>query len=665
MSQSVSTLTNGGSGIFGRRSESNLGIEDRICDLEDDDDDVDDDRDATLHRPDSGFHFGTARKVNGTSERNLSGCSNKNKKFNFFPNKGSKNDPKDGSDNNNSVSGVNKTPRRVERSKSELGGDQIHKKLIPTLSQGKGDISETNKKILAHWNSGVERGMKLFQYGFAKTKWEETPQRKTPEQPTDFSSKMSTLGSKPINKSVDGLQQSLQNVLTLKKHFDASQIFSTLTLDGDKTLLARKGDAFKTDGSTPEEKDCLQKFLEMDHGEFQFIDDSATLTRAVSPPLASKNLSISSLASEIFQELGQSNLAEPHLKPETSESSRFRHHHQRRQRNLSSASMSAVPLDLSNGRYETSWNENLESNRRFQNGSQLDVTATPDTTLKSTSANDGSNRRRRRQRNLSSASMSAVVLADETPSYMTTSWNGENDSVEDDQRRPTFQNDSQLIASLIADQTLFLRHHQKRKLQRRRQQLWSVGKYQQQQQQQQQQVLLKGEESTNRPKQLVDPTSQHVVLRRCSSLTQTYPDEEASQDASLSSRSSVVIQDNGSSRLSSPAANIRFLYSGKYRPTFQQDPQTQPPQQQQPQQQQQQQQLQLQPTNGNIIDDDDNRASPWVLSNKLSSFARRRRSSSTSLHAYDDDNDESLHQLVNNNKKLNGSGKPAAVSDYR
>jgi len=659
MSQSVTTLTNGGSGIFVRRSESNLGVEDRICDLEDDDED--EERDATLRRPDPTFHFGTARKVNGTSERNSTGNGNKNKKFMFFPNKGNKGgEQKESTENNNSVAANNnKTPRRVERSKSELGGDQVHKKPIPTMSQSnKGDLSETNKKILAHWNSGVERGMKLFQYGFAKTKWEEPQQKKTSDPAPDFTSKMSTLGSKPINKSVDGLQQSLQNVLTLKKHFDASQIFSTLTLDGDKTLPAKKSDASKHEASlndgTPEEKDCLQKFLEMDHGEFQFIDDSATLTRAISPPAsASKNLSISSLASEIFQELGQSSLAEPLPKPDVSESSRFRHHHQRRQRNLSTASMSAVPLEMSNGRYDTSWNENLESNRRFQNGSQIDVTS--ETTLKPTSANDGANRRRRRQRNLSSASMSAVVLADETPSYMTTSWNGDKDNVDDDanQRRPTFQNDSQLIASLIADQTLFLRHHQKRKQQRRQQQLWSIGKYQQQQ------LSTKGDESTNRlqQQQLIDQASQHLLLRRCSSLTQTYPDEDASQDASLSSRSSVVIQDNGSSRLSSPSTNIRFLYTGKYRPAFQQDPQSQPPQ------------LQPQPLNGNNNDDDDNRTSnpaPWVLSNKLSSFARRRRSSSTSLHTYDDDNDESVQQFVNNNKKLNGGGgKTAAVSDYR
>jgi len=449
-----------------------------------------------------------------------------------------------------------------------------------------------------------------------------------------------------MNKSVDGLQQSLQNVLTLKKHFDASQIFSTLTLDGDKTLQPKKSETSKRETSfndnTPEEKDCLQKFLEMDHGEFQFIDDSATLTRGISPPTsASKNLSISSLASEIFQELGQPGLNEMSTKPEVGGSSRFRHHHQRRQRNLSSASMSAVPLEMSNGRFETSWTENLESNRRFQNNSQIDVNATTESTLKPTSASN--DRRQRRQRNLSSASMSAVILADETPSYMATSWNGDNDA---EKHRPTFQNDSQLIASLIADQTLFLRHHQKRKQQRRRQQLWPVGKYQQQQQ-----LVAKVDPSSS---QLLDQPSHHSALRRCSSLTHTYTDEEASQDASLSSRSSVIIQDNGSSRLSSPSTNVRFLYTGKYRPTFQQDPQTQPPQH----------------VNGNNNHDEDPMATnptPWVLSNKLSSFSRRRRSSSTSLHTYDDDNDEnSGHQFLNNNKKLNGgSVDPAAVSDYR
>lgn len=650
MSQSVTTLTNGGSAVLGRRSEFNLGVEDRICDLEDDEEE-EDERDVTLRRPDPGFHFGTARKVNGTSERNQTGGGNKNKKFGFFPNKSNKNEQKEAAE-------VNRTPRRVERSKSELGGEQIHKKLIPTLSQGKPDLSETNKKILAHWNSGVERGMKLFQYGFTKTKWEDQPQqqqqhKKMPEQTSEHATaKMSTLGAKPINKSVDGLQQSLQNVLTLKKHFDASQIFSTLTLDGDKTLQAKtssKRDSSFND-NTPEEKDCLQKFLEMDHGEFQFIDDSVTLTRGISPPATSANLSISSLASEIFQELGQTGLNESSPKPEVPGSSRFRHHHQRRQRNLSSASMSAVPLDVSNGRFETSpWAENIESNRRFQNNSQIDLNATSESTLKppATSAAASDHRRQRRQRNLSSASMSAVVLADESAN-MTTSWNGENDVVE--KHRPTFQNDSQLIASLIADQTLFLRHHQKRKQQRRRQQLWPVGKYQQQQQQQ---LVAKGEVSSSQ-QQLIDQpnlTAHHSVLRRCSSLTHTYPDEEASQDASLIS--SVIIADNGSSRLSSPSTNVRFLYSGKYRPTFQQDPQTQPPQH----------------VNGNNNHDDNAMASnptPWVLSNKLSSFSRRRRSSSTSLHTYDDDNDEnSGHQFLNNNKKLNGGNGDSVVSDYR
>jgi hypothetical protein len=678
MSQSVTTLTNGGNGVLTRRSEFNIGIEDQLLDLEDDPDKDDDDRDLTLGRPDTGFHIGTARKVNGTSERSASG-GNKNKKhFNFFQNKG-----KTTTDHQKEETiSVSKTPRRVERSKSELGNEQhSQKKLMPHLSQAKPDLSETNKKILAHWNSGVERGMKLFQYGFAKTKWEEQQQqqqKRAAEQhaANDVTAKMSTMGASPMNKSCDGIQQSLQNVLTLKKHFDAAQIFSTLTLDGDKTLLAKKNSGndsskpvYMTAG-TPDENDCLEKYLELDHGEFQFIDDSAaTLTRGVSPPSPSvpmtKNLSISSLASEIFQELGQSGIGES-SKPEMG-SSRFRHHHQRRQRNLSSASLSAVPMETTNGRYEMSWNENghQESNRRFQNNSQIELNVTPAETTKSTVVGDGTHRRQRRQRNLSSASMSAVILADETSQYMTSSWNGEKENGDEiPQRRPTFQNDSQLVASLIADQTLFLRHHQKRKQQRRRQQQWPVGKYPPQ---------SKPDELSTAAgllqQQLVDQASQHLILRRCSSLTQTYSDDQPDPDPPGSTRSSVLVPDraneNGTTRLSSPSKNIRFLYSGKYRPTFQQDPQ-----QQQQQQQSQQKQQQQQPVNGNNNHDEIelktsssnlNQQSPWLLSNNLSSFARRRRSSSTSLHTYEDDFDDNC-QLPNNNKKLNNGD---SIPDYR
>ena len=661
MSQSVTTLTNGGNGVLTRRSEFNIGIEDQLLDLDDDQDNDDDDRDLTLGRPETGFHIGTARKVNGTSERSASG-GNKNKKhFNFFQNKGKTDQQKE---ENISVS---KTPRRVERSKSELGNEQSsHKKLIPHLNQGKADLSETNKKILAHWNSGVERGMKLFQYGFAKTKWEEQQQQKRAAEQqaaNDVTSKMSTLGASPMNKSCDGIQQSLQNVLTLKKHFDAAQIFSTLTLDGDKTLLAKKNSGNDSSTSeyladTPDDKDCLEKYLELDHGEFQFIDDSAaTLTRGVSPPSSSvpmtKNLSISSLASEIFQELGQSGIGESSPKPEVG-SSRFRHHHQRRQRNLSSASMSAVPMEITNGRYEMSWNENghQESSRRFQNNSQIDLNVTE--TAKTKLVEDGTYRRQRRQRNLSSASMSAVVLADETSQFMTSSWNGEKENVDDvPQRRPTFQNDSQLVASLIADQTLFLRHHQKRKQQRRRQQQWSVAKYPLQSSKPDEPLTAAG----LLQQQLVDQASQQLLLRRCSSLTQTYSDDQPDPDTSGSTRSSVLIPDraneNGSTRLSSPSKNIRFLYSGKYRPTFQQDPQQQ-----------------QQSVNGNNNHGENNELktsssnlnqSPWLLTNNLSSFARRRRSSSTSLHTYEDDFDDNC-QLPNNNKKLNNGDN---IPDYR
>ena len=679
MSQSVTVLSSSnGSAVLTRRCDYNIGIEDDIlCDIEDDLDDLDnDERDVTLRRQETGFHIGTARKVNGTSERTASG-GNKNKKhFNFFQNK-AKSDLKEGAGES-----VNKTPRRVERSKSELGAEYQHKKLIPHSSQGKPDISDTNKKILAHWNSGVERGMKLFQYGFAKTKWEEQQQQQQQQRrgEPDGREKLSTLGSKrstDMNKSCDGIQQSLQNVLTLKKHFDASQIFSTLTLEGgDKTLLPNKqNDQQKyIPVQTPDrDEDCLEKYLELDHGEFQFIDDAAaTLTRGVSPPPGmTKHLSISSLASEIFQELGQPGLKDDTLKPDmtSSSTSRFRQHHQRRQRNLSSASLSAaVPLEpeLSNGRPF-----NSDSRRpAFQNNSQIDIT-----TANKATPSDGTYRRQRRQRNLSSASMSAVVLGDEVPQYMTASWTGEKEivaSTNDDsvlsQRRPTFQNDSQLVASLIADQTLFLRHHQKRKQQLRRQQQWSVGKWQLQSKKDDQTAVV-----TAGQLQLSDQTQQ--LLRRCSSLTQTYCDDiptsiaaatSATTDQPPSSRSSVHLPDypdrneNGSTRLSSPGTsstsgtkNIRYLYSGKYRPTFSQDPQ------------------QLASVNGNNNHErelNNLNQSPWLLSNNLSSFARRRRSSSTSLHTYEDDVDDNCivphngHLVPNNNKKLNNGDQ---IPDYR
>ena len=735
MSQSVKTLTNGG-GVLSRRSDFNIGVEDGLLDIEDEEDD--DDRDLTLGRQENistGFHMGTARKVNGTSERSSSG-SNKNKKhFMFFQNKGKVDQP----------DSATKTPRRVERSKSELGGEHQHKKLIPHLSQGGksggGDLSDTNKKILAHWNSGVERGMKLFQYGFnSKTnnnKWDEQQKREDQlhqqlfqqhqqqqqqqqqqtSRESDITSKLSTLGAKlspPVNKGADGIHQSIQTVLTLKKHFDATQIFSALSLDNDKTLLpSSKKSEFVPSQQTPDEKDCLEKYLELDHGEFQFIDDAAaTLTRGASPPLTpmTKNLSISSLASEIFQELGQQS-GGGLSKPEAGNSSRFRRHHQRRQRNLSSASMSAVQLDLelTNGSYNNDASYEKESNghsRRpaFQNNSQIDLNRVGMTESVKLTSGDGTYRRQRRQRNLSTASMSAVVLADEMPHYMTSSWNGiekENgqDNDEDSaivQRRPTFQNDSQLVASLIADQTLFLRHHQKRKQQRRRQQQWSVGKWQLQANPDDQTASAAGRLLQ---KQLAEQTPQQLILRRCSSLTQTYSEDSpsfvdssnnipasttsssSSQDPSaLSTRSSVHSKsdkqvypdrnENGSSRLSSPGngsskSNIRFLYSGKYRPTFQQDPQ----------QLQKQQQL---PVNGNnnheSLDHSNNSSnnlnqSPWLVSNNLSSFARRRRSSSTSLHTYEDDYDDNNSQVPNNgvivpnnNKRIN-NGEPG--SDYR
>ena len=89
MSQSVTVLSSSnGSAVLTRRCDYNIGIEDDIlCDIEDDLDDLDnDERDVTLRRQETGFHIGTARKVNGTSERTASG-GNKNKKhFNFFQN---------------------------------------------------------------------------------------------------------------------------------------------------------------------------------------------------------------------------------------------------------------------------------------------------------------------------------------------------------------------------------------------------------------------------------------------------------------------------------------------------------------------------------------------------------------------------------------------------
>lgn len=510
-----------------QRSGSNLGIED-LLDL----DGSEDDRDMTLVRQPGGFQLATSHKVNtnGTSESN----NTKNKKhFGIFQNK----------------------------QKSE--GDQ---------QGGSSDLSDTNKKILSHWNSGVEKGMKIFQYGFGKTtKWDET---KKSGHDSDGQSTTNTL------------QQGLQNVMQFKSQLDPSQIFSTLThgaAAADKTFFSAAKIVKKEEPDEPQpvvvptpptaEKNCLEQFLELDHGEFQFIDEAAaTLTRNVSPPpplssSSSRNQSISSLANEIFQELGKSSLNDE-ISPSTS---RFRHHHQhRRRRNLSTASMTSVPPlenGSSNNDYycDTSWSESIASSSATANPK-------PDSSAK---------QKQRRYRNLSTASMTA------------------SSSEAAAQFIP--KTDSQLIASLLEDQTLWLRHQKKH---RRRQpiQPWVPGaKWQLQ-------PRLQGQED-------------QVILRRCSSLTQTNTDEMLTQP-----------QQTDSPRLSSPG--IRFLYNGKYRPASNNSDQNQ------------------------FVDNrrismisTNQQSGPWLLSNNLSTFARRRRSSSTSLHAFQDDVLEDNTVYNNNNIK--------------
>lgn len=570
-SKSVSTITNGG--VLTRRSGSNLGIEDML-DLEG----SDDDRDSTLVRQpqQGGFQFGTSRRVNGTSERN----NTKNKKhFGIFQNK-----PKSEGDQ----------PATTKRQDSVS------------------DLSDTNKKILSHWNSGVERGMKIFQYGFTRTKWDEA--KKFDDQEGRNVKNTEQKQSSFDTKSSNTIQQSLQNVMTLKNHLDSSQIFSSLTQGADKSFfsskLAKKEPEHvhvtplpvqpppPTPPTLSGEKNCLEKFLELDHGEFQFIDEGATLTRNTSPPPLSKNLSISSLANEIFQELGKSNLGDE----ASSSASRFRHHHQRRRRNLSTASMSSVP-PFENGSNDyygetttSSWSESVP---------------TSDQNTKGDSKN-----KQRRYRNLSTASMTATSAPTETCSLQ--------HDVSTEKFIP--KTDSQLIASLLEDQTLWLRHQKKH---RRRQpiQPWVPGaKWQLQPRSQ-------GQDQVNAHQVAPD---HRAVLRRCSSLTQTNTDE------------ATLPRPSESPRLSSPgtsAKGIRFLYSGKYRPTTSNS-------------------ADQSPLNNQYID---NRrismisvnqqqqppSGPWLLSNNLSTFARRRRSSSTSLHTYQDDVEDNIVYNNNNIKPVN------------
>ena len=521
-------------GVLLRRHENNLGPEESL-DLSDENIEADDE-DGTLVRgtgPKNGssHYFRSSKsRVNGTSENS----SDQTKEF-----------------------GVHKILEKgkasLSRSKSELG--EQHKKMISHWKFSKNELTEQNRKLLANLGSGLEKtSKKLLPGSFKKSKDSPTSEVGGSGQNLASASKheSSKMGNfQPNNngletvepQDLDGLMKNLGlEVHPKRPNIQPAVVNSSMS----KSLYVT-------------EYNDLEKHLENDYGEFEFIDEGGTLTRSLKTNGEAVNTeehrkSMFSFSEEVFDELEKAGTLRPASK-----------------------------------------NPALEAEKP----------KTPETY-----ETYGAWRQKRKD------SQSSGYVSQYYSQYQ-----NNNNSVTN--------NTSAKLSALIADQTLLLRHHKRRKK--------AAEKIEKQvnledptKDHMQESLLALQAQLESATKQLegssynsvIVTTPQFQPLRRCSSLSQTYNEDDYYENPPAKVNGTSPL--SSSPWLSSQNNSCRYLYRGKFQPA----------------------------SNSNSMNNNSNHNTkngpngPWQLRSNLSSFARRRRGSSTSLHTFSDNEDESNSPIV-------------------
>ena len=636
-----------GNGVLLRRHGSNIGDEDNLDLLQDI---SDDEKEGTLmNRKNNLFHRSSSR-VNGTSEVKTKSSQGQSSESPGGNNK----------DSSNSSFRVQKFLEKgkasLSRSKSELG--EQHKKMISHLSKSRNEITEQNKKLLANLStrkfnlstSGSSNG-KASSNGSSKSP---TSSNYEPEEPVgkpyqpvtngredkksesrqnghSTSSKLHPDLEADLSKDLDGFMKNFGIDVSMSSSSSVSKQNNYNGSSRSQSSMSQSMYATQPleSSTTNNHFHDLERHLENDYGEFEYIDEAGTLTRTLKTNGESVNCdehrkSMFSFSDEVFDELEKTGTLKLNVDASTP---------------LKSNKSPTTSLSKNN-REDLSTTDVYDTQHQQQQQPSTDIYETYGAW---------------RQRKYSGSNNSGYVSQ-----YYSYNNNNTHASAT-----------SAKLSALIADQTLLLRHHKRRKQKRSSQQdvasitdheqrLQSLYELEQQLTKTKEQLANhQGSSSFQTPFDMNNgappappPYSLHVTthpLRRCSSLSQTAYDETADDlndlieatiapppqkingtspamttNNSPSPWLSTTSSTNPCSTSTNPScSNARYLYRGKFQPSSN--------------------------NSSNSSSSNNNNSyknkSPWQLRSNLSSFARRRRGSSTSLHNFSDDEDAngSLH----------------------
>ena len=632
-----------GNGVLLRRHGSNIGDEDNLDLLQDI---SDDEKEGTLmNRKNNLFHRSSSR-VNGTSEVKTKSSQGQSSESPGGNNK----------DSSNSSFRVQKFLEKgkasLSRSKSELG--EQHKKMISHLSKSRNEITEQNKKLLANLStrkfnlstSGSSNG-KASSNGSSKSppssNYEPEEPMGKPYQPVtngreekksesrqnghSTSSKLHPDLEADLSKDLDGFMKNFGIDVSMSNSSSVSKQNNYNGSSRSQSSMSQSMYATQPleSSTTNNHFHDLERHLENDYGEFEYIDEAGTLTRTLKTNGESVNCdehrkSMFSFSDEVFDELEKTGTLKLNVEASTP---------------LKSNKSPTTSLSKNN-------HEDLSSTTDVYDTQHQQHQQQPSTDIYETYG-------AWRQRKYSGSNNSGYVSQ-----YYSYNNNNTHASAT-----------SSKLSALIADQTLLLRHHKRRKQKRSSQQdvasitdheqrLQSLYELEQQLTKTKEQLANhQGSSSFQTPFDMNNgappappPYSLHVTthpLRRCSSLSQTAYDETADDlndlieatiapppqkingtspamttNNSPSPWLSTTSSTNPCSTSTNPScSNARYLYRGKFQPSSNNSSNS----------------------SGSNNNNSYKNKSPWQLRSNLSSFARRRRGSSTSLHNFSDDED--------------------------
>ena len=631
-----------GNGVLLRRHGSNIGDEDNLDLLQDI---SDDEKEGTLmNRKNNLFHRSSSR-VNGTSEVKTKSSQGQSSESPGGNNK----------DSSNSSFRVQKFLEKgkasLSRSKSELG--EQHKKMISHLSKSRNEITEQNKKLLANLStrkfnlstSGSSNG-KASSNGSSKSppssNYEPEEPMGKPYQPVtngreekksesrqnghSTSSKLHPDLEADLSKDLDGFMKNFGIDVSMSNSSSVSKQNNYNGSSRSQSSMSQSMYATQPleSSTTNNHFHDLERHLENDYGEFEYIDEAGTLTRTLKTNGESVNCdehrkSMFSFSDEVFDELEKTGTLKLNVEASTP---------------LKSNKSPTTSLSKNNHEELSSATDVYDTQHQQQQQPSTDIYETYGAW---------------RQRKYSGSNNSGYVSQ-----YYSYNNNNTHASAT-----------SSKLSALIADQTLLLRHHKRRKQKRSSQQdvasitdheqrLQSLYELEQQLTKTKEQLANhQGSSSFQTPFDMNNgappappPYSLHVTthpLRRCSSLSQTAYDETADDlndlieatiapppqkingtspamttNNSPSPWLSTTSSTNPCSTSTNPScSNARYLYRGKFQPSSNNSSNS----------------------SGSNNNNSYKNKSPWQLRSNLSSFARRRRGSSTSLHNFSDDED--------------------------